>query len=152
MPYTGRVTKVCATGVSCGALLMNVSSRKKFCIGCIHSRGNSASRTSRLSRSSEIAMYRRAQRRAREQSIPFNLELADIVIPETCPLLGIPLYRTSGEPTPNSPSLDKVIPALGYVKGNVQVISNRANLIKNNASLEEMETLVNNWKAQAVTQ
>jgi hypothetical protein len=91
----------------------------------------------------------RARDRAREQNIPFNLVRADILIPEKCPLLGIALYRTPGTVTPNTPSLDKIIPSLGYVKGNVQVISYRANTIKNDASLAEMQLLVKNWEAQA---
>ena len=41
----------------------------------------------------------------------------------------------------SSPSLDKVIPSLGYVKGNIWVISYRANTIKNNCTFEEIEKL-----------
>lgn len=42
-------------------------------------------------------------------------------------------------PNEDSPSIDKVIPELGYVRGNVWVISNKANRIKNNATLEELK-------------
>jgi hypothetical protein len=64
----------------------------------------------------------------------------DIVIPLHCPVLGLPLYRNSGGAAqgPNSPSLDRIDPALGYVQGNVKVISSRANAIKSNASPEEL--------------
>jgi hypothetical protein len=48
--------------------------------------------------------------------------------------------------SPNSPSLDKIIPSKGYIKGNVWVISNRANTLKNDASLQELELLVENLK------
>ena len=44
----------------------------------------------------------------------------------------------------DSYSLDKIIPELGYVKGNVWIISNKANAIKSNASLEELKLLVKN--------
>ena len=37
-----------------------------------------------------------------------------------------------------------MIPELGYIKGNVWVISNKANRIKNNATLEELRLLVKN--------
>ena len=37
-----------------------------------------------------------------------------------------------------SPTLDKIIPERGYVKGNVQVISHKANSMKRNASLDEL--------------
>jgi hypothetical protein len=53
------------------------------------------------------------------------------------------------KPTDNSPSLDKIIPSLGYVRGNVQVISQRANSIKRDATLAELELLVQNMRANA---
>jgi hypothetical protein len=90
-----------------------------------------------------------ARHRAKVQNLPFNIELNDIVVPAVCPLLRVPLVISTGHMSPNSPSLDKIVPALGYVKGNVRVISFKANTMKSNASLEEMELLVNNWKALA---
>ncbi len=51
-------------------------------------------------------------------------------MPEVCPVLGIPLFVRDGKVGPNSPSLDKIVPELGYVTGNVKVISNLANNIK----------------------
>jgi hypothetical protein len=59
-----------------------------------------------------------------------------------CPVLGLPLFPGRGQPTANSPSIDRVDPSLGYVRDNVWVISNRANMIKNDATLEELEALV----------
>jgi hypothetical protein len=78
--------------------------------------------------------------RAKKLGLPFNLSLDDIQIPEVCPILGIPLARNEGKlgPAHNSPSVDRVIPELGYVKGNVQIISTRANVMKNDASPEEL--------------
>ena len=88
------------------------------------------------------AMFTNARSRAKKQSTPFDLELSDIVIPKVCPCLGIPLVKGVGTYTDNSPTLDKIIPELGYVKGNVWVISMRANRIKDNASLEELKEIV----------
>jgi hypothetical protein len=78
---------------------------------------------------------------AKKSSIPFNLELSDIVIPERCPIFDIPLERGSGERTWNSPSLDRIIPERGYTKGNIVIVSWRANRIKSDASLRELERL-----------
>ncbi|WP_285401044.1 hypothetical protein [Luteibacter sp. ME-Dv--P-043b] len=63
-----------------------------------------------------------------------------MVIPDFCPVLGLPLYRNSGGAAqgPNSPSIDRINPALGYVRGNVKVISSKANAIKSNATPEEL--------------
>lgn len=82
-----------------------------------------------------------ARRRAKDYNIPFSLTLDDIVIPEKCPILGIPLYKTEGKKTENSPSLDRVFPELGYIVGNVCVISSRANRMKNDATLEDIEKI-----------
>lgn len=80
--------------------------------------------------------------RAKVRGIPFNLVHEDIVIPKLCPILGIPLEISTGGPSPNSPSLDRIDPQYGYVKGNVHVISHRANTIKSDATLEELKMLV----------
>lgn len=83
-----------------------------------------------------------ARKRASQLGLPFDLTKEDLVIPSVCPVLGIPVYSVSGKgPGDNSPSLDRLIPHLGYVRGNVVVISQRANRIKNDASAEELETV-----------
>lgn len=43
---------------------------------------------------------------------------------------------------PDSPSLDRIKPELGYVKGNIRVISFKANSIKNDASIEELRQIL----------
>lgn len=70
----------------------------------------------------------------------FNLTVDDIAIPAFCPALGIPLFKATGAKAqgPNSPTLDRIVPELGYVRGNVRVISARANQIKSNATPEEL--------------
>lgn len=80
--------------------------------------------------------------RAKRGNIPFNLEHSDIVIPPTCPILGIPLKINSGHSGENSPSVDRIIPEFGYIKGNIKVISNKANSIKSNASIQDLEKVL----------
>lgn len=82
-----------------------------------------------------------ARRSATANSIPFDLEIEDIVIPETCPVFGIPLFFSDGPRTWNTPSIDKIVPELGYVKGNIRIVSWRANWLKSNATHEELEAL-----------
>lgn len=57
--------------------------------------------------------------------------------------MGIPLYSMTGTRGggPNSPTLDRIRPDLGYVKGNVIVISGRANRIKSDATIEELRDI-----------
>ena len=97
-----------------------------------------------ISKTTEYKMLARAKSRAKKNNLPFNIELADIIIPERCPLLGIKIESTEFRNSPNNPSLDKIIPKKGYIKDNVWVISNRANTLKNDATLQELKTLVEN--------
>jgi len=99
-----------------------------------------------ISKTTEYKMLARAKSRAKKNNLPFNIELDDIVIPERCPLLGIKIESTEVRNSPNNPSLDKIIPEKGYIKGNVWVISNRANTLKNDATIQELELLVENLK------
>jgi hypothetical protein len=92
-----------------------------------------------------------AQSRSRKLGLPFNITIENItieniVIPEFCPILGIKLNVGSGKVSDASPSLDKVIPGLGYVRGNIQVISNRANRIKTDATLNELKKVYEFYK------
>ncbi|HET7111705.1 MAG TPA: hypothetical protein VFI41_12605 [Gemmatimonadales bacterium] len=89
------------------------------------------------------ALLMTARMRAKRQGVPCTIQESDIVVPATCPVLGIPLYPSAGgAPGPNSPSLDKIRPDDGYVAGNVRVISHRANILKNSATLAELEAVL----------
>lgn len=79
-----------------------------------------------------------AKTRAKKFSVPFDLHIEDIIIPECCPALGIKLSHGVKSPTGASPSLDRLIPELGYVRGNISIISHRANSIKNDATATEL--------------
>jgi len=81
-----------------------------------------------------------AKGRSRRENLPFDLTIDDITIPEVCPVLGIPL-RHGKQIQDSSPTLDRLIPSLGYTRGNVWVISNRANKLKSDASLAELEKI-----------
>ena len=89
----------------------------------------------------ENAMFE-ARKRAKTRGLAFDIEIDDVEIPFCCPVLGCELVAQVGLVQANSPSLDRIDQALGYVKGNVWVISWRANRIKNDATLAELEALV----------
>jgi hypothetical protein len=75
--------------------------------------------------------------------LAFGLTAADLEVPDVCPVLGIKLQpNKKGQPRANSPSLDRFDNRFGYVKGNVRVISQRANSLKSNATLEELAAVV----------
>ena len=96
----------------------------------------------------EKVMLYAARTRATEKGIPFDIDVEDIVIPDTCPILGIKLEKTSGQPGAGSPSLDRIVPEKGYTKGNVQIISHRANSLKGNATADELMAIAKYCKEQ----
>ena len=86
----------------------------------------------------EYNMWSNAKRRALKSGVPFNIDIEDIFVPEMCPILGIPLSVNANVPSDSSPSLDRVNPVLGYTKDNINVISYRANRLKNSFTHEEL--------------
>ena len=84
------------------------------------------------------SMLVRAKNRSEEKNVPFNITIEDITFTEICPLLNIPLNWKGGSRDKDTPSLDRIIPELGYVKGNVRIISNLANMMKSYASAQEL--------------
>jgi hypothetical protein len=90
------------------------------------------------------SMLSLAKQRAKKKQLPFDLdeEYLKSIIPDKCPVLGVSLKRGVGKFDSCSPSLDRIVPELGYVKGNVRVISDRANRIKRDATLEELRAIV----------
>jgi len=108
-----------------------------------------------IRRKSDIVSYKlrnimwRAKRRSRENNLPFNLTLEYMrtLYTDICPVFGFPLNYTREKITPDCASLDKFIPDLGYVPGNVHIISVRANLLKKDASVSDIEKLLNWMKS-----
>ena len=82
-----------------------------------------------------------SKKRAKDYSVPFSITKDDIVIPEMCPVLGIKLEVGEGRLHNASPTLDRLIPSLGYVSGNIAVISWRANRLKNDGSPQELRCI-----------
>jgi hypothetical protein len=96
----------------------------------------------------EKARLYTAGQRAKKRGIPCTITTNDIIIPEFCPVLGIKLELGKGKNKPGSPSLDRIKPELGYVPGNVAVISNRANILKGDGTAEEHRKIANWIEAQ----
>lgn len=95
-----------------------------------------------------ISLLGNCRRRARDGKFPCTITLEyleSLPIPTTCPVLGITIDNTIREQTI---SLDKIIPELGYVPGNVVFVSIRANRLKSDASLEELKKLVSFYTNQ----
>ena len=96
----------------------------------------------------EYYLWKAAKRRAKIKSLDFDIEVSDIIIPQLCPLLNIPIIHEVGKGcrNPHSPSLDRIDNRFGYIKGNILVVSWRANFLKSDGTIEEFELLLTNLK------
>lgn len=83
-------------------------------------------------------MLRNAKMRARRKHLAFDITAQDIKIPKLCPVLKKAFTFGAARSTPLSPSLDRIDPRKGYVRGNIVVISLRANQIKSDASYADV--------------
>lgn len=77
--------------------------------------------------------------RALKDNVPFDLTENDFEVPTNCPVFG---FVMDGKTRDTQWSFDRLIPELGYVKGNVRVISMKANRLKNNATVEDLRKIV----------
>lgn len=85
-----------------------------------------------------------AKARAKRQGLEFNITEEDIFIPEYCPILLIKLNQVhySKYDKEASPCLDRINNEKGYVKGNVAVISFRANRLKSYMTEDILERML----------
>lgn len=86
----------------------------------------------------DFLALKRIRDRSLEKGIIFDLKLEDIIPPTKCPVFGFDLIRNTKVPRFNSPSVDRVDPSKGYTKDNIQVMSQLANAMKQNASPEQL--------------
>ena len=87
-----------------------------------------------------------AKFRAKKKNQEFTITEDDFELPDICPLLEVPMHKNPEQACGFSYSLDRIDSSKGYIPGNVWVISNRANKIKSDATLEELELLVKNLR------
>jgi hypothetical protein len=90
-------------------------------------------------------LVRAAKHRAKIKKVPFDITWTDLVLTDICPVLGIPIFSDTLD-NPNAPSIDRMVPELGYIKGNVSIISRRANVLKGDATILELEKILSYMK------
>jgi hypothetical protein len=93
-------------------------------------------------------MLSRTRISAKRKGMIFSITEADILpLPKTCPVLGIVLeYLVGRRNQANNASLDRKDNSKGYVPGNVFVISYRANILKRDATVEEIQGVLEYMK------
>ena len=95
-------------------------------------------------------VWSRAKKRASARGVAFDLPVEAVIIPPNCPVLGIPLC-SDGQRSSGSPSLDRIDPALGYVPGNVRVISDKANRLKGARDIAQLQACADRATGSART-
>lgn len=99
-------------------------------------------------------IYNQLKASALKRRIEFDLELVELnelSFPITCPVLGIPLTYHRGKAHDNSYSIDRLDSSKGYTIDNIVVVSNRANKLKSDATLDEMRLIVNFYNTIATS-
>ena len=81
-----------------------------------------------------------ARSRSKTRGQEFNIDITDVIIPEICPYLKVKLNTSyvDGHKAMDAPSIDRIDSTKGYIKGNVEVISRLANIMKNNATQDQL--------------
>jgi hypothetical protein len=115
-----------------------------WCSGYLRTRGNGhvADVAVRVARNAcrGCRLLRFAASRAQAKGVPYALTwpYVESIWPSACPYLGIPLKHGAGRPEHASPTLDRIVPGLGYVEGNVEVVSHLANAMKRDATTGQL--------------
>ena len=100
----------------------------------------------------EKALLQNARRRAKAKGIPFDLVYTDLMpLPTHCPVLGTKLEYGPGRgrklyENGAAASLDRIHNHLGYIKGNVLIVSLRANLLKGQATIDELQKIADFYR------
>ncbi len=119
-----------------------------MCKACDKKRSDNGKLKERRKLNPAPRLVESAKYRAKKKGLDFNITTEDVSIPEFCPVLGIPLKTSdNGKPQNNSPTIDRIENSKGYVRGNVKIISHRANTLKGNATVEEVEKILKYMKS-----
>jgi hypothetical protein len=128
--YVTETERECS---NCGKIYPRTSKTVALCNACNSNRVKNYG-------TKEYYLWTRAKSRCSKSKLEFSILVSDIIIPDLCPYLNIPLVVHSGSSggKPNSPALDRIDNTKGYTKNNIQVISHLANQMKASSTIEEL--------------
>lgn len=90
----------------------------------------------------KLKLLNNARYRATQRKIEFNLQEEDIIIPDKCPYLDVNFSEMFGKNkeirSDFLPTIDRKNNQKGYIKGNIEVISRLANVMKNKATKDQL--------------
>lgn len=87
------------------------------------------------------------RKRCKQSNLPFDIDQEYLlsIFPKDflCPVTGILMQWGYENGRDSSPSIDRIIPELGYVRNNLVWVCCKVNRIKSDSSIEFLNTLVN---------
>lgn len=91
-----------------------------------------------------------AKNRAKNKGLPFNISAEYMLTLWTgkCSLTGVDFVlgkRHAGRVQPYTPSIDRIVPALGYVKGNVRLVTYQMNVALSEFGVGQFEKFINQY-------
>ncbi|HEX5126494.1 MAG TPA: hypothetical protein VFW00_07115 [Rhodocyclaceae bacterium] len=93
-----------------------------------------------------------AKYRAKKRGVEFTITPLDLEMPQKCPVLGIEIEHGNDDQSLSArdcaPSLDRRDNKKGYIPGNVRIISWRANRLKNDATVAELEAVLRYMRSE----
>ena len=104
-------------------------------------------RRTKYQKNIQMELFHHAKNRSKLKNLEFNITKEDIIIPEKCPVFGTTINFMYKD---NVPTLDRIDSNKGYIKGNIQVISFKANRLKNNATIEELKNILNYMESNKI--
>lgn len=120
--------------------------RKPTCKQCSAARREKEKRDRGWQHNSRNILWKGSRARAKQAGIEYTITKEDIVIPEYCPVLGIKLHREDRATWYAAPSIDRIDNTKGYIPGNIVIVSRRANILKRDATIEELVLLAKYYK------
>jgi hypothetical protein len=123
--------------------------RNRVAANARNAKYRSTTKVNKVHESPETYLWYVAKWRAKARQLDFDITPEDIIIPTHCPLLGTPLtvlLKRGKGASLNKASLDRIDNTKGYIKGNIRVVSMKANYMKNAITLEFAENLVKYMK------
>ncbi len=101
-------------------------------------------------------LLQQSKNRAKRKNILHNIDIEDITIPKICPVLKVPFIIGTKGNYQYTHSIDRIDNSKGYVKGNIQVMTMKANNMKNSASKKELimfaKSILKNYKDDDIVQ
>lgn len=114
------------------------SGKKQYCKRCGANKRERRRREKTWQDDARQVLLNNSKQRARRANMEHNLEIEDIIIPEFCPVLGIKLAQEKRDSKYSGPSIDRIDNTKGYTKDNIVIVSCRANLLKKDATIQEL--------------